>query len=84
MYLPMCGKDAVSPLRYETYRQDSYRAAIAKIIYLCLQSRADQIYHKNLQRLSKGCAAGGTGVTVRVSREAGSAFIGSGNIMWRS
>ena len=53
---------------YETYRQDSYRAALAKIIYLYLQRRDDQSYHKNLQRLSKGCRGARTGVTVRVSR----------------
>ena len=52
--------DAVSPLRYETYRQDSYRAAIAKIIYLCLQSRADQVLQKILQGVH-GCRDGSNG-----------------------
>ena len=77
----MSGKDAVSPEMYETYRQDSYRAALAKIIYLYLQRRGDQSYHKNLQRLSKGCRGARTGVTVRVSRRGLRAFIGFLEIM---
>ena len=66
---------------FRTYRLDSYRAALANIIYLYLQRRGDQSYHKNLQRLSKGCRGARTGVTVRVSRRGLRALMDSGIIV---
>ena len=74
----LSGKDAVSPEMFETYRLDSYRAALANINYLYLQRSGDQTYHKNLQRLSKGCRGARTD---RVSRRGLRALMDSGNIV---
>ena len=62
----MCGKDAVSPLRLKTYRQGSYRAALAKCSTCDCNAGKDQITTR-IQRYPED-ARGQTGGTVGISR----------------
>ena len=62
----VCGKDAVSPLRLKTYRQGSYRAALAKCSTCDCNAGKDQITTR-IQRYP-GDARGQTGGTVWISR----------------